>query len=89
MRIRHLGYAAHSIAYFTLTLTVLSCLRPERGEHDVAIVSGLLLHGIATETSQVLIPGRSWDVFDLSCNLTATLAAGVVFYSISRWLLLR
>ncbi len=72
-------YGAHLVVYFVLTLLVLIGTRPERGAHDVTIVSALLFHGVMTELVQYWLPGGDCHLLAMASNLSAVLVAASTY----------
>ena len=72
-------YGAHLVVYLVLTLLVLIGMRPERGAHDVTIVSALLFHGVMTELVQYWLPGGQWNLLEMASNLSAVLVAASIY----------
>jgi VanZ family protein len=79
-------YLEHVIAYFILGGLFIFW----RGNRDFGIggleISGLLLYTIGmavlTEYLQIRIPGRSFNIIDMICNLAGVLASLVFIYFI-------
>lgn len=69
------GYAAHATAYLAMTFTVLMIVSRFGHRTEIAAVAALLVHGILTETAQLMIPQRTWDPLDLMANLLSVLLA--------------
>ena len=73
------GYGAHATAYLVMTFTVLAIATRYGRRAELWAIAILLLHGILTETAQLMIPQRSWDPLDLLANLVSVLVAGGVW----------
>ena len=70
------GYLAHSSAYFVASLTAFAAFPPFR-RSGRRVAAAIYLHGIASESLQLLVPGRDFDILDLLCNLTAITVAAL------------
>ena len=70
------GYLAHSVAYLTISFVVVRLTRKLSLRTRRAIVVALFLHGVVSESAQLFVAGRDFDVVDMLCNATAT-ALGV------------
>ena len=73
------GYGAHATAYLVMTFTVLAIATRYGRRAELWAIAILLIHGILTETAQLMIPQRSWDPLDLLANLVSVLVAGGVW----------
>ncbi len=73
------GYGAHATAYLVMTFTVLAIATRYGRRAELWAIAILLLHGILTETAQLMIPQRSWDPLDMLTNLVSVLVAGGVW----------
>ena len=75
---RQFGYVAHLSTYFLLSSSSLLLMWPGR-IRDCLLGFGLITaHAVGTETAQLGIAGRDFDLWDLACNLAGitTVAAG-------------
>ena len=68
------GYPAHVTAYLIFGALAVRLLRPQTRRGLVLILGGLFAHGISTECSQLAVEGRTFDLLDMTCNLTAATA---------------
>ena len=70
------GYPAHVAAYLVVGAAAALVVRPRTAWGRRVLLAGLFTHGVATESTQLLIEGRTFDLLDMACNLTAA-AVGV------------
>ena len=73
---RDFGYPAHIAAYLVVGAAAALIVRPQTVAGRRLLLAGLFAHGITTECAQLLVEGRTFDVLDMACNLTAA-AVGV------------
>ena len=73
---RDFGYPAHLTAYLLVGSAAALIVRPQTVAGRRLLLAGLFAHGITTECAQLLVGGRTFDVLDMACNLTAA-AVGV------------
>ncbi len=69
------GYGAHATAYLAMSFAVLSVATRCGRRMEFWAVTVLLMHAVVTETSQIGIPHRTWDPWDLLVNLVSVLVA--------------
>lgn len=75
---RQFGYVAHLSTYALLTASLLLLMWPGRMRDCLLGIGLVSAHAIATETAQLGIAGRDFDLWDLACNLAgiATVVTG-------------
>ena len=71
------GYPAHLTCYLMLGMAAVWLTRPQTTVGRRWLLLGLAAHGILTETAQLAVAGRTFDLLDMACNLTAV-TAGVL-----------
>lgn len=79
------GMVAHTVCYTTLAITG-AILLPGMRIWQLALL--LIGHGVTTELLQQWVPGRTFDLGDMLCNVLASIAAVTVAYLLRRTRLL-
>jgi len=76
------GYVLHIAAYCMMSLAGFWMASMFQRPLKHWVIAVLTLHAIASEVAQIWIPTRSWDLWDIACNLTGILAGLLIFETI-------
>ena len=71
------GYLAHSGCYFAVAGFVLFLFRKSGPVVRRRLIAALLASGVASEVTQIAIPGRDFDPYDMLCNVGAIFTAAI------------
>ena len=76
-----LGYPAHVAAYIALGAAAAWLMRPRTPIGRGLLLAGLAAHGCLSETAQLAVTARSFDLLDMTCNVASA--------AVGAWLVLR
>ena len=73
------GYVLHITAYCVMSTTALWMCSVVAQRFKNWVLAILVIHATASEVAQIWIPTRSWDMWDIVCNLSGVLVGLLIF----------